>query len=175
MAIGVIKWLLISMGYCLVKAGASRTEMSMKIISVESRDRMLLKQLFHIWEESVRTTHSFLSSQEIEVIGEYVPQALSEVPHLVIAENDQKFPVAFMGISERKLEMLFVRSSEQKQGLGRKLVQYALKEYDVNELTVNEQNPYAKGFYEHLGFQVYKRTQRDEQGHPYPLLFMRLM
>ena len=37
-----------------------------------------------------------------------------------------------------------------------------------------EQNPQAKGFYEHMGFQVYKRTDLDGQGNPYPLLYMSL-
>jgi putative acetyltransferase len=41
-------------------------------------------------------------------------------------------------------------------------------------LAVNEQNPQAKGFYEHLGFQVYKRADIDEQGNPYPILYMKL-
>ena len=31
----------------------------------------------------------------------------------------------------------------------------------------------ALGFYEHMGFVTYKRTDRDEQGGPYPLLYMR--
>ena len=42
------------------------------------------------------------------------------------------------------------------------------------EVTVNEQNPEAKGFYEHMGFCVYKRTDCDEQGAPYPLLYMEI-
>ena len=41
------------------------------------------------------------------------------------------------------------------------------------EVTVNEQNPQAVGFYEHLGFQTYKRTECDEEGNPYPLLYMK--
>lgn len=48
-----------------------------------------------------------------------------------------------------------------------------IEEYGVKQLAVNEQNPQAKGFYEHLGFEVYKRTDKDEQGNPYPLLYMR--
>ena len=48
------------------------------------------------------------------------------------------------------------------------------EKYGVKQLTVNEQNPQAIGFYEHLGFKVYKRTDNDEQGNPYPLLYMRL-
>lgn len=39
---------------------------------------------------------------------------------------------------------------------------------------MNEQNPQARGFYEHMGFRVYKRTDHDEQGNPYPLLYMEL-
>ena len=43
----------------------------------------------------------------------------------------------------------------------------------IQEVTVNEQNPQAVGFYEHLGFQTYKRTECDEEGNPYPLLYMK--
>ena len=39
---------------------------------------------------------------------------------------------------------------------------------------IYEQNPNAKVFYEHLGFKVYKRTELDEQGNPYPILYMKL-
>ena len=45
-----------------------------------------------------------------------------------------------------------------------------IEHYDVQTLAVNEQNPQAHGFYEHMGF---KRTELDEQGQPYPLLYMR--
>lgn len=41
------------------------------------------------------------------------------------------------------------------------------------QFPVNEQNPQAVGFYEHLGFVTYKRTVLDEEGNPYPLLYMK--
>ena len=50
-----------------------------------------------------------------------------------------------------------------------------VKHLIVAKITVNEQNPQAVGFYEHFGFQTYKRTDLDEQGDPYPLLYMKLM
>lgn len=34
----------------------------------------------------------------------------------------------------------------------------------MSELTVNEQNPAAAGFYRHMGFAVYRRSELDEQG-----------
>ena len=79
-----------------------------------------------------------------------------------------------MGIEGTKLEMLFIKNSERGKGLGKRLLNYGIEKYDVNELTVNEQNPNAKGFYEHMGFKTYKRTEFDEQGNPYPILYMRL-
>lgn len=58
-------------------------------------------------------------------------------------------------------------------GFGRRLLEYSAEHYGIREVTVNEQNPQAVGFYEHRGFVTYKRTDRDEQGGPYPLLYMR--
>lgn len=38
------------------------------------------------------------------------------------------------------------------------------KNMKIIEVKQIEQNPLAKGFYEHMGFEVYKRTECDEQG-----------
>lgn len=70
--------------------------------------------------------------------------------------------------------MLFIQVNARGQGIGKQLLRYAIKNFDVKELTVNEQNPQAIGFYEHLGFVTYKRTDLDEEGQPYPLLYMKL-
>lgn len=146
----------------------------MKIFEVKERTQELVNTLLEVWENSVKATHLFLSDNEIEKIKEYVPQALKEVAHLIVIENENDIPIAFMGIEGTKLEMLFIKNSERRKGLGIQLLNYGIKNYNINELTVNEQNPNAKGFYEHLGFKVYKRTELDEQGNPYPILYMRL-
>ena len=130
--------------------------------------------MLEVWEDSVRATHLFLSNKEIENIKKYVPQALKGVSHLIIIENEENLPIAFMGIEATRLEMLFVKNNERGKGLGKQLLKYGIENYNVNELTVNEQNPNAKRFYEYLGFKVYKRNERDEQGNPYPILYMRL-
>lgn len=145
----------------------------MKIVEIKEKTPLLLEKLLSVWESSVKATHLFLSDNEINSIKQYVPQALNSVPVLIIAENEKGEPVGFMGISGKMLEMLFVSNEERGHGTGKRLLQYGIKNYSVNELAVNEQNPLAKGFYEYMGFTVYKRTELDEQGNPYPLLYMK--
>ena len=146
----------------------------MKEIKKEERLENLINQLLEVWEDSVKATHTFLSNEEIEKIKEYVPQALSDITHLIIATDKNENPIAFMGIEENKLEMLFIKNNERGKGLGKRLLNYGIANYNVNELAVNEQNPQAKGFYEHIGFKVYQRNELDDQGNPYPVLYMKL-
>lgn len=89
-------------------------------------------------------------------------------------ENESHQPIAFMGIEDIKLEMLFIKNCERGKGLGKQLLNYGIENYNVNELEVNEQNPNAKEFYEHMGFKTYKRTELDAQGNSYPILYMKL-
>ena len=131
----------------------------MTMIEVENRSIKLINKLLEVWEDSVKATYLFLSNEEIKNIKEYVPQALKEIEHLIIMENENNTPIAFMGIEGKKLEMLFIKNSERGKGLGKQLLNYGIEKYDVNELTVNEQNPNAKGFYEHMEFKTYKRTE----------------
>ena len=146
----------------------------MNIIEVKERKDNLINQLLEVLEDSVKATHTFLSNEEIENIKKYVPQALKGITHLIIIENESHQPIAFMGIEKSKLEMLFIKNSERGKGLGKKLLNYGIKNYNVNDLAVNEDNPQAKSFYEHMGFKVYQRNELDDQGNPYPVLYMRL-
>ena len=143
----------------------------MKLYEVQDRSPSLLDVLLEIWEQSVRATHLFLSDAEVNAIRAYVPQALKSVEHLIAAETEK--PIAFMGVQNGRLEMLFLAPEERGKGIGKQMLQYGIENYGIAELTVNEQNPQAVGFYAHMGFEAYKRTEFDEEGHPYPLLYMK--
>ena len=116
----------------------------MKIYEIQNREPVL-NTLLEIWEDSVRATHKFLSDAEINQIKEYVPMALKNVEHLLTAENEAGAPTGFMGIENQRLEMLFLSPEKCGKGMGR-----------------------------HMGFETYKRTECDEEGNPYPLLYMKL-
>lgn len=148
-------------------------EYIIKEIKKEDRDFNLIEDILKVWEDSVKKTHLFLSDNEIENIKTYVPDMLIKIPYLIVMENNGSI-IGFMGMGERKLEMLSLSPVEMGKGIGKRLIKHGMNKYFINELCVNEQNPNAKVFYEHMGFFVYKRDELDEQGNPYPILHMKL-
>lgn len=139
----------------------------MKIAEVSARPPQLVQQLVEVWQRSVQATHLFLSAPEIAAIRTYVPQALCGVEHLIVAQDESGTPIGFMSVQENRL----LDPEARGQGLGARLLCLGMEQY--SELTVNEQNPAAAGFYRHMGFAVYRRSELDEQGGPYPILYMR--
>ena len=136
----------------------------------EHRDTALVSALVAVWERSVRATHTFLTDDEINRIKQYAPQAITEVPELVVmypdSDSSDQTPLAFMGVADGRLEMLFVNPDHREHGVGKQLLEHGIAHHNVSELTVNEQNPQAIGFYQHMGFVTYRRTEQDEEGVP---------
>lgn len=143
----------------------------MEIKRVFELDEQLISSLVTVWESSIRATHDFFSETNIREIKKYVFQAIEEIPILVVAV-DNKETLAFMGIAEDKLEMLFITAQRRGQGIGRNLLEIGINDYEITEVCVNEQNPQALAFYEYMGFTIYRRSELDEQGNPFPILFL---
>lgn len=144
-----------------------------RIQIITDRDQNVSQEMLDIWESAVRATHFFLTEQDIEGLRPLVYQGIRHVSHL-LAYTGQEHYLGFIGVQEQKIEMLFVDPAVRGQGIGKQLVTYALHTLNVLYVDVNEQNPQALGFYEHLGFQVYDRSEWDEQGQPWPILHMKL-
>ncbi len=125
-----------------------------------------------IWEESVRASHHFLGEEEIIGLRGYAAQALQDIPHLAAAYTKEGDTAGYIGIAGERIELLFIKPAYFRQRVGTALVEYARETFAVKEVCVNEQNPQAAAFYRAMGFHVYKRTDTDELGLPYPLLYM---
>ena len=145
----------------------------MQIKEIIKLNQSTEQELLTIWESSVRATHKFLNNDEILQIRNYVPQAFKQVEHLLIIIDHEQIK-GFMGINGQKVEILFINAKARGKGYGRKLLNYGMQKLNIDELAVNEQNPKAVGFYEHMGFKVVERSATDDQGNPYPILRMKL-
>lgn len=130
----------------------------------------LSDELTRVWEEAVRSSHHFLTEDDIRFYrqrmrGMYLPA----VDLYVIRDTHI---AAFMGLSDDMVEMLFVLPSEKGKGYGSALLRYALHERHIHKIDVNEDNAEAYRFYLNRGYRVMGRDDTDADGRPFPIIHM---
>lgn len=146
------------------------TNQNFKIEKYSDKDR---GQLLDVWEKSVVATHDFLNPIDFEEIKKFLQTFnFNTIEVYCLKQKDEV--AGFIGLAERKIEMLFLLPKYIGKGLGRKLTDFAFSELKADKVDVNEQNTNAVKFYEKLGFKTYERTEKDDQGKEYPLLRMKL-
>ncbi|MBC7848081.1 MAG: GNAT family N-acetyltransferase [Chitinophagaceae bacterium] len=82
--------------------------------------------------------------------------------------------IGFIGVSDGKIEMLFIDPEWIGKGVGKTLVEFAIYELRATSVDVNEGNLQALEFYSRFGFEVYNRLEKDNEGKDYPILQMKL-
>jgi len=128
--------------------------------------------LVGIWESAVRATHDFLSEEDLEYYKSQLPLYFQHVSLFVFKDNEDI--KGFLGVSEDKIEMLFIDDKFRGQGVGKILLNFAINELNIRKVDVNEQNIQALAFYEHFGFKKYDRSELDSEGKNYPILYLSL-
>lgn len=148
--------------------------MAIDIISIkkEQRSTMLIANMLEIWEASVRASHRFLTEDDIRNLYPQAEEAIRQIETLWVMQDGPR-PVGFMGVQERKIEMLFLHPDYFRKGLGKIFVERAFLDLNVEYVDVNEQNPDAIKFYERMGFRTFHRDATDDQGNPFPILRMK--
>lgn len=123
------------------------------------------------WEKSVAATHHFLKPQEIK----FYKTAISKYglpPLKLFGIYDKSILSGFIGLSETKVEMLFVHPDYIGTGIGKKLMSFAMQNPKIKFIDVNEENPHAFAVYQHWGFTVISRDELDDSGKPHPILHL---
>ena len=70
--------------------------------------------------------------------------------------------------------MLFISSKMINKGYGRTLIEYGIKNLNLNKVDVNEDNIKALKFYEKMGFKFKSRSSKDDFGKDYAIIHMEL-
>jgi putative acetyltransferase len=131
-------------------------------------------EVVEVWEASVRATHDFLKEEDIAYFKPLIILVYLKAVDLRCVRNEQHSIIGFLGVAEDKIEMLFIHPGAIGKGVGKTLIDYAIRQMQVTKVEVNEQNQQAVGFYEHVGFKTVSRSELDSLGKPYPILHMEL-
>ncbi len=132
-----------------------------------------MDRLLELWEASVRATHHFLSEEKIQLFKTMIrEQQLFQKADLFCVRDTAGVITGFAGVTGDSLDMLFLDPTIIGTGAGKTLMRYVIDVKGVTKVDVNEQNPGARGFYEHFGFEVVGRSETDDNGEPFPLLHM---
>jgi putative acetyltransferase len=129
--------------------------------------------LLDIWLRAVRATHTFLTPADIhELLPVVRDVALSELELWALCEDDGRL-IGFLGLSDAKVEALFIAPEFARQGGGRMLLDHARRLKGTLTVDVNEQNPEGLRFYEACGFAIIGRSEVDQADRQFPLLHLR--
>jgi len=130
--------------------------------------------LFDIWLRSVKATHAFVTDEDIDALtGPTRAYLAADEPELWVLADASDAPIGFMGLDGGDVESLFLAPEVHRRGGGRRLIAHAAELRGELTVTVNEQNNGAVRFYEASGFVVEGRSDVDDAGRPFPILFMR--
>ena len=132
-------------------------------------------EIIELWDLSVRATHHFLEENYRRRIKILLPSILPVVSLFVIRSGDDKRISGFLGVSDDKIEMLFIHPEHRGKGVGKVLTEFAITGLFKRKVDVNEQNEQAIGFYKRMGFVATGRTELDSLGKPYPIIEMELI
>jgi putative acetyltransferase len=128
--------------------------------------------LLDVWLRSVRATHTFLTEEDIQYFLPLVRDvALVELEVWALCDETGAV-VGFMGLTDSKMEAIFLAPEVQRRGWGRRLVDHARRLKGPLTVDVNEQNEEAVAFYKACGFRVVGRSELDSTGRPFPLLHL---
>ena len=144
----------------------------MKVDNVNAQD---YPELLAVWENSVRATHDFITEDDIAFFKPIIIEQAFPNVTLKCIKDENKTILGFVGVHECKIEMLFILDAARGKGIGKALLNFAVEQLAANKVDVNEQNPLAVGFYQHMGFKVASRSPLDDMGKPFPILHMELV
>ena len=144
----------------------------MKVDNVTAED---YPELLAVWENSVRATHDFITEDDIAFFKPIIIEQAFPNVTLKCIKDENKTILGFVGVHECKIEMLFILNAARGKGIGKALLNFAVEQLAANKVDVNEQNPLAVGFYQHMGFKVASRSPLDDMGKPFPILHMELV
>lgn len=143
-------------------------------MKIKKLEKATYNRLTEIWEGAVRATHDFLPEEDFEYYKSKLPLYFEHVTLYGYIDDNEEIK-GFLGISDSMIEMLFVENKSRGLGIGKNLLNFAIKDLKLNKVDVNQQNQQALLFYKNFGFEEVGISGEDSEGKNYPIIHLQLI
>ena len=124
-----------------------------------------LDAVLDVWSQASVVAHSFLPEEFFENERRQIADQWLPVAETVVYETEDRV-VGFLALIGNEVGGIFVDPGYQGRGIGRALMDHALRSHSVLELDVFEANTVGRRFYDAYGFVVVDRHMNDVAGQP---------
>jgi putative acetyltransferase len=123
-----------------------------------------MAQLLDVWYRASLIAHSFLPEEFLETERRQIAEDWLPIAETTVYEIDGRV-VGFLALVGNEVGGIFVDPDHQRGGIGRSLMDNAIKSRPFLELDVFEANSTGRSFYETYGFEFVDRHVNEATGH----------
>ncbi|GAB3322902.1 hypothetical protein GCM10027299_18680 [Larkinella ripae] len=95
-------------------------------------------EVVEVWEASVRPTHHFLTEEDIQFFKPLILNEYLNAVALVGLRDEAGKLSGFLGTADHKIEMLFIHPDAMGKGLGKILIDYAIRQLKATRVDVKK-------------------------------------
>ena len=124
-----------------------------------------IDKVMDIWIKSTIKAHNFINKEYWQNSYDTVKNVYIPISDTFVYEDDEGIKGFISIINNDFIGALFVDTYYQGNGIGKKLINYAINKYDDLKLAVYKENKTSVKFYLNRGFKIVSEQINDDSGH----------
>lgn len=124
-----------------------------------------IDKVMDIWIKSTIKAHNFINKEYWQNSYDTVKNVYIPISDTFVYEDDEGIKGFISIINNDFIGALFVDTYYQGNGIGKKLINYAMNKYDDLKLAVYKENKTSVKFYLNRGFKIVSEQINDDSGH----------
>lgn len=121
--------------------------------------------VMNIWLESTIKAHSFIPKKYWKDNYNTVKEIYIPMGETFVYEDNQSIKGFISIINNDFIGAIFVDIAEQGNGIGKELIDYAIRKYKTLNLSVYKENNKSVQFYINRGFKIIKEQVNEDSGY----------
>lgn len=132
---------------------------------IRKLEKQDIDTVMNIWLESTIKAHSFIPKKYWKDNYNAVKEIYIPMGETFVYEDNQSIKGFTSIINNDFIGAIFVDIAEQGKGIGKELIDYAIRKYKTLNLSVYKENNKSVQFYINRGFKIIKEQVNEDSGY----------